>query len=65
MTIASRAQSHSARTDGRFERVLRAGGFAVTAEVAPPLSGAPHTLLEKALPLKQPTWWFGQIVVDS
>jgi len=42
----------SFRTEGRLERVLRAGGFAVTAEVAPPLSGAPDTLLVKAMPLK-------------
>ena len=52
MTAAPHVRSQSAHTDGRLERVLRAGGFAVTAEVAPPLSGAPHTLLEKALPLK-------------
>jgi methylenetetrahydrofolate reductase (NADPH) len=31
---------------------LRAGGFAVTAEIAPPLSGAPDALLAKAMPLK-------------
>jgi methylenetetrahydrofolate reductase (NADPH) len=35
-----------------LERVLRAGHFALTAEVTPPLSSNPATLLAKALPLK-------------
>lgn len=33
-------------------RVLGQGKFAITAEVTPPLSGAPEALLEKARPLK-------------
>jgi len=37
---------------GGLERVLRAGHFALTAEVTPPLSSNPAKLLEKALPLK-------------
>ncbi|HEX7006594.1 MAG TPA: methylenetetrahydrofolate reductase [Alphaproteobacteria bacterium] len=37
---------------GGLERVLRAGHFAMTAEVTPPLSSNPARLLEKALPLK-------------
>jgi len=37
---------------GGLERVLRAGHFALTAEVTPPLSSNPARLLEKALPLK-------------
>jgi methylenetetrahydrofolate reductase (NADPH) len=44
--------SGTAHTEGRLERVLRAGGFAVTAEIAPPLSGAADALLAKAMPLK-------------
>jgi len=37
---------------GGLERVLRAGHFALTAEVTPPLSSNPARLLAKALPLK-------------
>lgn len=33
---------------GRLERVLRAGGFAVTAEIAPPDSADPHEVYERA-----------------
>ena len=33
---------------GRFERVLRAGGFAVTAELAPPDSAAPEEVYARA-----------------
>ena len=33
---------------GRFERVLRAGAFAVTAEIAPPDSADPHEVYERA-----------------
>ncbi|HIG66596.1 MAG TPA: methylenetetrahydrofolate reductase [Porticoccaceae bacterium] len=33
---------------GRFERVLRAGHFAVTAEIAPPDSADPHDVYERA-----------------
>jgi len=33
---------------GRFERVLRAGYFAVTAEIAPPDSADPHDVYERA-----------------
>ena len=33
---------------GRFERVLRAGGFAVTAEIAPPDSANPAEVYERA-----------------
>jgi len=33
---------------GRLERVLRAGGFAVTAEIAPPDSANPHEVYERA-----------------
>jgi len=33
---------------GRFERVLRAGIFAVTAEIAPPDSADPHEVYERA-----------------
>lgn len=33
---------------GRLERVLRAGGFAVTAEIAPPDSADPHDVYERA-----------------
>ncbi|MEM7226197.1 MAG: methylenetetrahydrofolate reductase [Pseudomonadota bacterium] len=36
----------------RLERLLAAGGFAVTAEVIPPLSADPEALLTKARPLK-------------
>ena len=37
---------------GGLERVLAAGHFALTAEVTPPLSSNPATLLAKALPLR-------------
>ena len=37
---------------GRLERLLAAGGFAVTAEVIPPLSADPEALLAKVRPLK-------------
>ena len=40
------------RGDGRLERVMRSGAFAVTAEVTPPLSSSPGDLLDKALPLR-------------
>ena len=33
---------------GRFERVLRAGAFAVTAEIAPPDSADPHEVYQRA-----------------
>ncbi len=33
---------------GRLERILRAGAFAVTAEIAPPDSADPHEVYEKA-----------------
>lgn len=39
-------------TAGPFERVLRAGQFAITAEIAPPVSCLREDLLAKALPLK-------------
>jgi methylenetetrahydrofolate reductase (NADPH) len=35
-----------------LSELLHAGRFAVTAEVAPPASGDPNTLLERALPLR-------------
>lgn len=41
-----------AEKQGQLERKLRAGRFAITAEVTPPLSSDPKDLLEKALPLK-------------
>ena len=37
---------------GRLESVLAAGGFAVTAEITPPLSADPAELLKRADPLK-------------
>jgi methylenetetrahydrofolate reductase (NADPH) len=37
---------------GRLESVLAAGGFAVTAEITPPLSAEPEELLKRANPLK-------------
>jgi methylenetetrahydrofolate reductase (NADPH) len=37
---------------GALERKLRAGEFAITAEVTPPLSADPADLLERALPLR-------------
>lgn len=45
--------AHPAETPvSNLARVLAAGKFAITAEVTPPLSGAPDALLEKARPLK-------------
>jgi len=35
-------------SNGRLERVLRSGGFAVTAEIAPPDSADPHEVYERA-----------------
>ena len=35
-----------------FSELLHAGRFAVTAEIAPPASGDPQALLERALPLR-------------
>jgi methylenetetrahydrofolate reductase (NADPH) len=39
-------------TSGALERRLRAGEFAITAEITPPLSADPQDLLERALPLR-------------
>ncbi len=39
-------------TSGALERRLRAGDFAITAEITPPLSADPQDLLERALPLR-------------
>ena len=39
-------------TIGGLERRLRAGEFAITSEVTPPLSADPQALLEKVLPLR-------------
>jgi methylenetetrahydrofolate reductase (NADPH) len=36
----------------RLSKILRAGQFAVTAEIAPPASADPQALLDKALPLR-------------
>ena len=36
----------------RLSKIMRAGQFAVTAEIAPPASADPHALLDKALPLR-------------
>jgi methylenetetrahydrofolate reductase (NADPH) len=41
------------RSDGRLERVLRAGLFAVTAELDPPDSADPHDVYDAALVLSQ------------
>ena len=41
------------RSDGRLEKVLRAGLFAVTAELNPPDSADPHDVFEAALVLSQ------------
>jgi len=38
-------------TDGNFERVLRSGTFAVTAELNPPDSANPEDVYEGAAPL--------------
>jgi methylenetetrahydrofolate reductase (NADPH) len=37
---------------GALERRLRAGEFAITAEITPPLSADPHDLMVRALPLR-------------
>jgi methylenetetrahydrofolate reductase (NADPH) len=37
---------------GALERRLRAGEFAITAEITPPLSADPQDLMERALPLR-------------
>ena len=42
----------STLSDGQLERTLRAGHFAVTAEITPPLSADPASMLERAAPLK-------------
>jgi methylenetetrahydrofolate reductase (NADPH) len=39
-------------TVSRFAELLQAGRFAVTAEIAPPASADPQSLLERALPLR-------------
>jgi len=39
-------------SSGALERRLRAGEFAITAEITPPVSADPHDLLERALPLR-------------
>ena len=40
-------------SNGRFERVLRSGKFAVTAELNPPDSADPRDVYERALPLAE------------
>ena len=50
---SSRAQPRPARTDGRLERVLRSGRFAVTAELNPPDSADPEDVYRNALVLSQ------------
>jgi methylenetetrahydrofolate reductase (NADH) len=40
-------------SNGRFERVLRSGNFAVTAELNPPDSADPRDVYERALPLAE------------
>ena len=40
------------KSDGQLERTLRAGHFAVTAEITPPLSADPASMVERAAPLK-------------
>jgi methylenetetrahydrofolate reductase (NADPH) len=40
-------------SSGALERCLRAGRFAITAELTPPLSADPQDLLERALPLRE------------
>ena len=39
-------------SSGALERRLRAGEFAITAEITPPLSADPRDLIERALPLR-------------
>jgi methylenetetrahydrofolate reductase (NADPH) len=41
------------KSDGRLEKVLRAGLFAVTAELDPPDSADPHEVYDAALVLSQ------------
>ncbi len=41
------------KSDGRLEKVLRAGLFAVTAELNPPDSADPHDVFDAALVLSQ------------
>ena len=41
------------RSDGRLEKVLRSGLFAVTAELNPPDSPDPHEVYDAALVLSQ------------
>ncbi|MGH2593201.1 MAG: methylenetetrahydrofolate reductase [Anaerolineae bacterium] len=41
------------KTDGRLERVLRGGGFAITAEVSPPDSADPELVRRKGALLKE------------
>ena len=43
---------NSTHSDGQLERTLRAGHFAVTAEITPPLSADPASMLERAAPLR-------------
>jgi methylenetetrahydrofolate reductase (NADPH) len=50
---ASKAQPRPARTDGRLERVLRSGRFAVTAELNAPDSADPEEVYRNALVLSQ------------
>lgn len=40
------------KSDGQLERSLLAGRFAVTAEITPPLSADPGSMIERAVPLK-------------
>ena len=42
----------STLSDGQLEQTLRAGHFAVTAEITPRLSADPASMLERAAPLK-------------
>ena len=37
---------------GALQRRLRAGEFAITAEITPPLSADPQELMDRALPLR-------------
>ena len=52
MTTPSSSAGAAPRTDGRMEGVLRAGHFALTAEIAPPASASAADLLAKAASLK-------------
>ncbi len=40
------------KSDSRLERSLRTGRFAVTAEITPPLSADPRSMIERAAPLR-------------